>query len=51
MVGKLTRVIQVLPHDPAARRLFVTSGGLKKVQEIETESGTPLEGIFLYLNN
>ena len=23
--------IQALPHDPKARRLFVTSGGLKKV--------------------
>lgn len=34
---------KVLPNDPAARRLFVTSGGLKKVQEIETEPGTALE--------
>merc|ERR1711898_55614 len=34
---------KVLPNDPKARKLFVTSGGLKKVQEIETEPGTPLE--------
>ena len=33
---------QVLPHDPKARRLFVTSGGLKKVQEIKMEPGTAL---------
>lgn len=35
-------VLQVLPHDPQARRLFVTSGGLKKVQEIEATPGTTL---------
>ncbi|CAF1529633.1 unnamed protein product, partial [Adineta steineri] len=28
---------KVLPHDPKARRLFVTSGGLKKIQEIKAE--------------
>ena len=33
---------KVLPNDPAARRLFVTSGGLKKVQEIKTEPETAL---------
>lgn len=33
---------KVLPHDPAARRLFVTSGGLKKVQEIKSEPETAL---------
>ncbi|CAF3372374.1 unnamed protein product [Rotaria sp. Silwood2] len=33
---------KVLPHDPKARRLFVTSGGLKKIQEIKTEEGSPL---------
>jgi hypothetical protein len=32
----------VLPHDPKARRLFVTSGGLKKVQEIKAEPGSAL---------
>ncbi|XP_063680584.1 sperm-associated antigen 6-like [Bolinopsis microptera] len=33
---------KVLPHDPKARRLFVTSGGLKKVQEIKAEPGSAL---------
>ncbi|XP_060920881.1 sperm-associated antigen 6 [Labrus mixtus] len=34
---------KVLPHDSKARRLFVTSGGLKKVQEIEAEPGSVLQ--------
>lgn len=34
--------MQILPTDARARRLFVTSGGLKKVQEIEAEPGTKL---------
>lgn len=34
---------KVLPHDSKARRLFVTSGGLKKVQEIKAEPGSPLQ--------
>ena len=34
---------QVLPHDSKARRLFVTSGGLKKVQEIQAEPGSLLQ--------
>ncbi|XP_041670368.1 sperm-associated antigen 6 [Cheilinus undulatus] len=34
---------KVLPHDSKARRLFVTSGGLKKVQEIEAEPGSDLQ--------
>lgn len=33
---------QILPNDPKSRRLFVTSGGLKKVQEIHAEPGTSL---------
>jgi len=40
VVGQLSKV---LPHDPKARRLFVTSGGLKRVQEIECEEGTILK--------
>lgn len=35
-------VFKVLPNDPKARRLFVTSGGLKKVQEITAEPGSTL---------
>lgn len=34
---------KVLPHDSKARRLFVTSGGLKKVQEIKAEPGSALQ--------
>ncbi|XP_043599003.1 sperm-associated antigen 6-like isoform X3 [Bombus pyrosoma] len=33
---------KILPHDPRARRLFVTSGGLKKVQEIQADPGSTL---------
>ncbi|KAM6162729.1 sperm-associated antigen 6-like [Erethizon dorsatum] len=34
---------KVLPHDSEARRLFVTSGGLQKVQEIQAEPGSFLQ--------
>lgn len=40
VVGQFSKV---LPHDPKARRLFVTSGGLKKVQEIKAEPGSLLQ--------
>merc|ERR1711881_543315 len=33
---------KVLPHDAKARRLFTTSGGLKKVQEMTAEEGGEL---------
>merc|ERR1712159_718179 len=33
---------KVLPHDARARRLFTTSGGLKKVQEMSAEEGSEL---------
>jgi len=39
VVGQFSKV---LPHDAKARRLFVTSGGLKKVQEIKAEPGSVL---------
>ncbi|GAA6228340.1 sperm-associated antigen 6 [Lates japonicus] len=42
---------KVLPHDSKARRLFVTSGGLKKVQEIEAEPGTPLQEYINAINS
>nr|CAH7723586.1 unnamed protein product [Callosobruchus chinensis] len=38
---------KVLPQDPKARRMFVTSGGLKKVQEMEAKPGSTL---FEYIN-
>lgn len=36
-------ILKVLPHDSKARRLFVTSGGLKKVQEIKAEPGSAIQ--------
>ncbi|XP_041817689.1 sperm-associated antigen 6 [Chelmon rostratus] len=39
----LCQFSKVLPHDSKARRLFVTSGGLKKVQEIQAEPGSLLQ--------
>ncbi|KAI1242657.1 hypothetical protein IHE44_0000195 [Lamprotornis superbus] len=41
----------VLPHDSKARRLFVTSGGLKKVQEIKAEPGSLLQEYINTINN
>ena len=41
---------KVLPHDPNARRLFVTSGGLKKVQEITAEPGSLLQEYINVIN-
>uniref|UniRef100_A0AAY4A172 Sperm-associated antigen 6 n=1 Tax=Denticeps clupeoides TaxID=299321 RepID=A0AAY4A172_9TELE len=41
----------ILPHDSQARRLFVTSGGLKKVQEIEAEAGSALQEHINSINN
>uniref|UniRef100_A0A3B4CRX8 Sperm-associated antigen 6 n=1 Tax=Pygocentrus nattereri TaxID=42514 RepID=A0A3B4CRX8_PYGNA len=42
---------KVLPHDSKARRLFVTSGGLKKVQEIKAEPGSALQEYINAINN
>ena len=41
----------MLPHDSKARRIFVTSGGLKKVQEIKAEPGTALYEYITSINN
>lgn len=43
-------MMQILPNDARARRLFVTSGGLKKVQEIEAEPGTVLSEYITIIN-
>lgn len=40
--------LEVLPHDSKARRLFVTNGGLKRVQEIKADPGSLLQE---YINN
>uniref|UniRef100_H2V6M0 Sperm associated antigen 6 n=2 Tax=Takifugu rubripes TaxID=31033 RepID=H2V6M0_TAKRU len=44
----LCQFSKVLPYDSKARRHFVTNGGLKRVQEIKTEPGSPMEE---YINN
>lgn len=44
-------LFKVLPHDSKARRLFVTSGGLKKVQEIKAEPGSLLQEYINSINN
>ncbi|XP_075443673.1 sperm-associated antigen 6 isoform X2 [Ascaphus truei] len=48
VVGQFSKV---LPHDSKARRLFVTSGGLKKIQEITTDPGSPLQEYIDTINN
>ncbi|XP_026531489.1 sperm-associated antigen 6 isoform X3 [Pseudonaja textilis] len=48
IVGQFSKV---LPHDSKARRLFVTSGGLKKVQEIKSEAGSLLQEYINTINN
>lgn len=34
---------EVLPHDSKSRRLFVTNGGLKRVQELKADPGSVLQ--------
>lgn len=41
---------KVLPHDSSARKLFVTSGGLKRIQEIQYEPGSGLQESILAIN-
>ena len=48
VVGQFSKV---LPHDAKARRMFVTSGGLKKVQEIKAEPGSALAEYINTINN
>lgn len=48
VVGQFSKI---LPHDSNARRLFVTSGGLKKVQEIDAEPGSQLQEYINTINN
>jgi hypothetical protein len=48
VVGQFSKV---LPHDAKARRLFVSSGGLKKIQEIKAEPGSALAEYINTINN
>ncbi|XP_043279064.1 sperm-associated antigen 6-like [Venturia canescens] len=41
---------KILPNDPRSRRLFVTSGGLKKVQEIQAEPDSKLAEYIKIIN-
>ncbi|KYM94778.1 Sperm-associated antigen 6 [Cyphomyrmex costatus] len=41
---------KILPNDTRARKLFVTSGGLRKVQEIQAEPGTTLSEYITIIN-
>ncbi|XP_015177758.1 PREDICTED: sperm-associated antigen 6 [Polistes dominula] len=41
---------KILPYDARARRLFATSGALKKVQEIQAEPGTTLMEYIMLIN-
>lgn len=51
MLNNITFIcVQILPNDAQARRLFVTSGGLKKVQEIQAEPGTTLSEYITVIN-
>ncbi|ESO01338.1 hypothetical protein HELRODRAFT_81778, partial [Helobdella robusta] len=42
---------KVLPHDSQARKDFVTSGGLKKIQEIKAEPGSAMAEYITVINN
>eukprot|EP01136_Pigoraptor_vietnamica_P023522 Opistho-1_new@75687 len=47
----IAQFAKVLPHDVKARRQFVHSGGLKKIQEIPVESGSILQEYINTINN
>ncbi|XP_051676655.1 sperm-associated antigen 6 isoform X3 [Oryctolagus cuniculus] len=47
----LEQFSKVLPHDSKARRFFVTSGGLKKIQQIKAEPGSLLQEYINKINN
>lgn len=38
-------ILQILPNNPAARRTFVASGGLRKVQELIANEATSDDAI------
>jgi len=42
---------KVLPHDVGARRAFVTSGGLQKIQELDAEPGSKLKEFIDEINS
>lgn len=48
VVGQFAKV---LPHDSKARRVFVTTGGLKKVQEIKADPASALHEHITTINS
>lgn len=42
---------EVLPYDSKARRVFVTNGGLKRVQEIKADPGSALQEYISGINS
>lgn len=48
VVGQFAKV---LPHDSKARRVFVTTGGLKKVQEIKADTASALHEHITTINS
>lgn len=46
----LGQYARILPYDPIERRLFVTTGGLRKIQEISAEPGSRLLEYILCIN-
>lgn len=47
----VSQFAKVLPHDAKQRRQFVTSGGLRKVQEINAERNSELSEHINTINN
>ncbi|XP_004931445.1 sperm-associated antigen 6 isoform X1 [Bombyx mori] len=47
----LAQYAKILPNDARARRLFVTTGALKRIQEIETVPGTSLKEYINIINS
>ncbi|XP_046617131.1 sperm-associated antigen 6-like isoform X1 [Neodiprion virginianus] len=47
IIGQFSKI---LPNDARARRMFVTTGGLKKVQEIQAEPGSMLLEFITIIN-
>lgn len=39
----LHQFAKTLPNDPAAKKSFIQSGGLKKIQEIKSDPGNKLK--------
>lgn len=46
-----SHLLEVLPYDSKARRVFVTNGGLKRVQEIQAEPGSSLQEYISSINS